>query len=150
MIYCTRKILKAKYNKHKELTFRSLRNYPVDVYKQALERASFPNYDNFHNPGVAYNNFINRLDCAVNAVARFKAVRVKNNTGEWFDGEIADKIHTRDKPYRRFKLAKLHVDEEIYKEARNVVQNLIRKKKKKAYFEEKLKENKRHLEKLWN
>ena len=31
MIYCTRKILKAKYNKHKELTFRSLRNYSVDV-----------------------------------------------------------------------------------------------------------------------
>ena len=43
MIYCTRKILKAKYNKQKELTFRSLRNYSVDIYKQALERASFTN-----------------------------------------------------------------------------------------------------------
>ena len=41
MIYCTRKSLKAKYNKQKELTFHSLRNYSVDVYKQALERASF-------------------------------------------------------------------------------------------------------------
>ena len=86
-MYCTRKILKAKYNKHKELTFRSLRNYSVDIYKQALERASFPNYDNFHNPDIAYNDFINRLDCVVNAVAPFKTVRVKNNTSEWFDGE---------------------------------------------------------------
>ena len=42
----------------------------------------------------------------------------------------------------------MHVDEEIYREARNVVQNLIRKKKK-AYFEEKLKENTRNPEKLW-
>ena len=57
-------------------------------------------------------------------------VRVKNNTREWFDGEIADKMHTRDKLYKRFKLTKLYADEEIYKEARNAVQNLIRKKKK--------------------
>ena len=49
MIYCTRKILKAKYNQNKELTFCSQRNYSVDIYKQALERASIPNYDNFHN-----------------------------------------------------------------------------------------------------
>ena len=90
-----------------------------------MERASFPNYDNFHNPDIAYNDFINRLDCAVNAVAPFKTVRVKNNTSE-----TADKIHTRDKPYRRLKLAKLNLDDEIYKEARNIVQNLIRKKKK--------------------
>ena len=63
MIYCTRKILKTKYNKHKELTFRSLRNYSVDIYKQALERASFPKHDNFHNTDIAYNDFMNRLDC---------------------------------------------------------------------------------------
>ena len=147
MIYCTRKIVKAKYNRHKELTFHSLRNYSVDIYKQALEIASFSNYDNFHNPDIPYNDFINRLDYLVNAVAPFKTVRVKNNTSEWFDGEIADRIHTRDKLYKRFKLTKLHVDEEIYKEARNVVQNLIRKKKK-AYFEEKLKENTKNSKKL--
>ena len=63
-------------------------------------RASFPNYD------IAYNDFINRLDCVLNVVARFKTFKVKNKTSEWFDGEIADKIHTRDKLYRRFKLTK--------------------------------------------
>ena len=105
-----------------------------------MERASFPNYDNFHNPDITYNNFINRLDCVVNAVVSFKTVSVKNNTSEWFDGRVSNKIHTRDKLYKRFKLTKLHVDEKIYEEAQNIVQNLIRKKKK-AYFEEKLKEN---------
>ena len=39
-------------------------------------------------------------------------------------------INTRDKINKRFKLTKLYVDKEIYKEARNVVQNLIRKKGK--------------------
>ena len=31
---------------------------------------------------------------------------------------------------KKFKSTKLHVDEEIYKEVQNTVQNLIRKKKK--------------------
>ena len=34
---------------------------------------------------------------------------------------------------KKFKSTKLHVNEEIYKEVQNTVQNLIRKKKK-AYF----------------
>ena len=42
---------------------------------------------------------------------------LKHNTNEWFDGEIADKIHMHDKLCKRFKLTKLHVDEEIYIEA---------------------------------
>ena len=66
----------------------------------------------------------------VNAVAPFKTVGVKNNTSEWFHGEIADKIYTRNKLYKRLnllqkklykRLTKLHVDKEIYKEARNTV-----------------------------
>ena len=118
------------------------------MYKGTLERVSFPNYENFDNPDVAYSDFITRLDCVINAVAPFKTVRIKNNASEWFDGEIAEKIHTRDKIYKKFKSTKLHVDEEIYKEARNTVQNLIRKKKK-AYFEEKLKENTANPKKLW-
>ena len=99
-----------------------------------MQRASFPNYENFDNPDTASNNFINRLNCVVNVVAHFKTVRVKSNTSEWFDGEIANKIHTRDKLSKRFKLTKLHVDEESYNQARNIVQNLIRRKKKAYIF----------------
>ena len=89
LIYRTRKIPKAKYNRHKEITFRSLKNYSPDVYKGTLERVSFPNYENFDNPDVAYSDFITRLDCVINAIAPFKTVRIKNNASEWFDGEIA-------------------------------------------------------------
>ena len=148
LIFCTRKIPKAKYNRHKEKTFCSLKSYLPDVYKETLERVSFPNYENFDNPDVGYSYFITRLECVINAIAPFKTVRIKNNASEWFDGEIAEKIHTRDKLYKKFKSTKLHVDEEIYKEARNTVQNLIRKKKK-AYFEEKLKGNTANSKKLW-
>ena len=54
----------------------------------------------------------------------------------------------RDKLYKRFKLTKLHVDEEIYKEARNVVLNLIWRKEK-PYFEKKIKENVKNPKKPW-
>ena len=63
------------------------------------------------------------------AVAPFKTVRVKNKTSEWVEGEIAEKIHTYDKLYRRFKFTKLHADEEIYVKTQKGLQNLVRKKR---------------------
>ena len=68
LIYCTRKMLRAKYNRHKEITFHTLKNYSPDVYKGTLEKVSFPNYENFDNPDVAYSDFITRLDCVINVV----------------------------------------------------------------------------------
>ena len=35
LIHCTRKIPKAKYNSHKDITFSFLKNYSADVYKEA-------------------------------------------------------------------------------------------------------------------
>ena len=57
-----------------------------------------------------------------------KTIGVKNNTSEWFNGEIAAKIAARDKLLRRFKKSKLSVDKILYKEARNTLQALIKDK----------------------
>ena len=105
-----------------------------------MEKVSVPNYDSFDNHDLAYSDFTSRLEGVINVVALIKTVRIKNNTREWFDGEIGEEIYKRDKLHKKFKLTKLHVDENLYKEARNAVQNLIRKKKK-TYFEGKLKAN---------
>ena len=148
MVYCTRKISRAKYNIHKEITFRSLKNYSVDVYKEALEKASIPNYDKFGNPDLAYRDFISRHESVINVVSPIKTGRIKNNAKQWFDGEIGEEIYKRDKLHKKFKLTKLHVLEDLYEKARNTVQNLIQKKKK-AYFEEKLKANTANPKKLW-
>ena len=77
-----------------------MKNYSANVYKETLERVSFPNYGNFDYPEIVYSDFITRLDCVINATAAFKTVRIKNNVIEWFDGEIAEKVHTRDKLYK--------------------------------------------------
>ena len=93
-----------------EQNFCSLENYSDDV-----ERVSFPNYENFDNPYIAYSeqHTVTRTACIINTI-------VKNNANEWCDGEIAEKIHKRD--YTQNLNKKMHVDEEISKEANNAVQ----------------------------
>ena len=80
----------------------SLIKHHLYKYLLCIDFVSFK----FHNPDIACNDFISRLDCVANAAAPFKTVRLKNNTSEWFDGEIADNIYTREKLYKRFMLTK--------------------------------------------
>ena len=82
MVYCTRKISRAKYNKHKEINFYSLKNYSEDVYKEALEKVSTPNYDSFDNIDLTYIDFISRLGSIINVVATVKTVTIQNTTRE--------------------------------------------------------------------
>ena len=41
----------------------------------------------------------------MNAIPAFKTIRIKPNAREWFDEEIAERIHTRDKLNKKFKCA---------------------------------------------
>ena len=84
----------------------------------------------------------------VNTVAPIKEARIKFNSQEWFDGEVAEKISIRDKLFKKFKTFKLQIDRELYNEARNKVQSLIRKKKK-TYYDDQLKENVGNPKELW-
>ena len=38
------------------------------------ERVSFPNYENFDDPDIAYSDFITMLNCLMNAICPFKTV----------------------------------------------------------------------------
>ena len=38
-----------------------------------------------------------RVEYVINTIAPYETDGIKNNASEWFDGEIAEKIHTRDK-----------------------------------------------------
>ena len=61
---------------------------------------------------------------------------------------MAEAIDLRDKRLKHFKSTKLHVDEELYKEAKYQAQKLI-KVKKKQFYKEKLKENIGKPKDLW-
>ena len=88
-------ISRIKRGKHKKLRCHSLRNYSVDIYEEALGRLDFPNYRNF---GV------------IDLLVPIKLKRIKQNSQEWFDGEVGEKISVRVKLFKKFKKSKLHID----------------------------------------
>ena len=62
---------------------------------------------------------MNKITQALNNLAPYKTIRVKNQSNEWFDGELAEQISNREKLFKKFKKSKLHIEELIYKEANN-------------------------------
>ena len=67
---------------------------------------------------------------------------MKNQSNEWFDGELAEQIADRDKLFKKFKKSKLHI------KVKNAVQRLI-KEKKKNFFSKKLEEDIGEPKELW-
>ena len=115
---------------------------------EELRKINFPDYIIFSNVNIAYKDLVEKILSAVDKIAPFKVLRVKNNTQEWFNSEVAEAIDLRNKRLIHFKSTKLHVDKELYKEAKYQAQKLI-KEKKKQFYKEKLKENIGKPKDLW-
>ena len=130
LIFCTRKLAKTKTGKTKYIYSRTMKKYTEELFKENLTNINFPNYKNFSDANSAYSDFLGKLTGVINDIAPMKQSKVKNNSQEWYDGEIAETIAIRDKLFKKFKKSKLHIDKDLFKEARNNVQNLIKKKKK--------------------
>ena len=130
LIYCTRKITRIKRGGHKQITFRSFKNYTIDGYEKALVEINFLDYKNFDNVNDAYSNFILKLMEVIDKVASVKNKRIKRNSQDWFGRVILGKLIIQDKLFMKYKKTRLLVQKEIYKRARYSVQNLITKKKK--------------------
>ena len=141
-------MIRPKFNTHKKISFRSLKDYSPDLFENCLKGIDFPNYENFTDIDAAYSDFMDKLMSAIESIAPIKEKRIKNNSQEWFDGEIIEKIALRNKCLKKFKKTKLQIDKEIYNQSSNEVQNLIRTKKR-MQFEEKLKESIGKPKELW-
>ena len=95
LIYCAWKISRIKRGSHKQIQFRSFKHYTVDLFEQELSILNFPNYQNYYKINEAYNEFIHNIMSVIDKVALIKERRIKQNSMECFDGEIADKIKIR-------------------------------------------------------
>ena len=102
LIFCARKVKRAKFNKHNNVFLRSLKHYTVNVNVGKLQKVNFSNYEQFSCIDAAYNDFLNKLIKVVNEIAPSKEIRIKNITEECFDGEIAELIHAREKLVLKF------------------------------------------------
>ena len=147
-IYCTRKVLKQKFNKHKYIEIRSMKNYSKPLWLEKLKTVQYPNYSGYNDVDIAYTDFIDRTTKAINEIAPFKQLCVKGSTSEWVDEEVLQAINSRNKLFQKFKKSKLYDDNQNYKKARNHVQNLV-KSKKRNFFTTKLTENAGKPKELW-
>ena len=134
LIYCTKKISRIKRGSHKQIQVCSFKHYSVYLFEQELLKLNFPNYQNYNEINGAYNDFIQKIMRIIGRIAPIKERRVKQNTQEWFDGEIADEVTNCDKLFRKFKKSKLHIDKNIYNAARFKVRKMIFNKKR-SFFE---------------
>ena len=148
LIYCTRKILRTKFNMHNQIRVRSLKNYTPEFFREELTKINFPDYNIFCNVNIAYLDLVEIILSVVDKTAPFKDLRVKNNTRDWFDDEVNEAIQLREKRLKHFKSTKLCIDEEFYKEAKYHVMKLI-KEKKRQFYTDKLKESIGKPKELW-
>ena len=148
LIYCTRKISRIKFNAHKYIRIRSLKNYNQSLFLEKLNEINFPDYSRFETVNDAYSDFVGKVTSVIDQIAPMKKIRVKNNSPDWFDAEIHEEIETRDKLFAKFKKSKKSNDHKNYKKARNKVQHLINKKKK-TFVVGKLNENIGKPKELW-
>ena len=77
---------------------------------EALSKLTFPDYENDGCVNIAYSDVTSKIFDVVNKVAPTKTIIAKDNTNEWFDGEIKEKIATGDKLLRKFNKTKSSVD----------------------------------------
>ena len=66
-----------------------MKNLSTEIYEEFLGKLAFPDYENFSCVNEAYSDLTSKMFDIVNKVAPKEIIRVKNNTNEWFDGEIA-------------------------------------------------------------
>ena len=82
LIYCTRKFSRTKLGTHKQITFRLLKNYTAEAYKETLGKVCFPDYESFSGVNKVSENVIQKLISIIDKLAPFKTKGVKGNSQE--------------------------------------------------------------------
>ena len=71
-------------------------------------------------------DLVEKILSVVDKIAPFKDLRIKNNTQDWFDDEVAEASKLGEKRLKHFKSTNLHIDEELYKESKYLAMKLIK------------------------
>ena len=108
-----------------------MKNFSTEIYEEALRKLTFLDYENFSCINEASSDLTSNFD-VVNKVAPTKTIRVKGAIQlSILIESLRKKIVARDKLFKKILKSKLSMEEILYKETRNTVQDLIKDKKEK-------------------
>ena len=88
------------------MVLRSLKRYTVNLFVEGLRKLEFLNYERVSNIDAAYTDFLNKLMKVINEIAPSKETITRSNNQDWFDRELADLIHVREKLFFAGKFTK--------------------------------------------
>ena len=88
---------------HNQIQVRSLKKYSAEIFTNALKTVQFPNYNIFSDVNVANSDLLNKILDTIDNIAPIKEIRIKNDTQEWFDNQVAETIKTREKFFKKLK-----------------------------------------------
>ena len=77
----------------------------MQIFERELKNIALPNYEKFSDFNSAYSDLVNKITQAINNFYPYKTIRVKNQSNEWFDGELAGQISNKDKLLKSSKKA---------------------------------------------
>ena len=77
--------------------------YTINLFVEGLRKVNFLNYERFSNIDGAYTDFLNKLMKVIKEIAPSEEIRIKDNNQDWFDREVADLIHVREKLFLKFR-----------------------------------------------
>ena len=77
LIFCTRKVKRAKFNKHSNIFLRSLTRCTFTVFLEVLQKINFSNYERFSGIDVTYHDFLDKFMKVVNEIASGEEIRIK-------------------------------------------------------------------------
>ena len=77
----------------------------MNNFERELENIAFPNCEKFSDVNSTYSYLVNKITQVINNLVPYKNIRVKNQSNEWFDSELAEQISNRDKLFKKLKKA---------------------------------------------
>ena len=128
-------------------------NFPTrtsEVCFKVLEKAPWDCTFLFDDINDIVDTWYKIFKAVVNKHLPLKQNRVKcRNQPKWFNVNILKEIRKRDNSLKKARKSNLERDWDLYKQEKNSVSSLIRRRKQ-AYYKNKISENKINTRKLWN
>jgi hypothetical protein len=128
-IFCCRKLPKLKFNSHRTVKIRSMKNYSINIFHQALNAVDWSRVTNVKDTNQALDLFYSLLNNVINQVAPIKEIRIKQKSEPWITNEILESILDRDSQFKTYKKTRTPESYQMYCKARNKVIKLIKTSK---------------------
>lgn len=100
------------------------------------------------NADILYQTFVNNIKTSLDKIAPIQNKHYSETNG-WIDEEVRNMQKERDKYYKRFQYTKNPIDFERYRQKRNEVVCMIRRKEK-IFYEKKVDQCRNDSKKMWS